>query len=291
MTTTQRRPRRQKKTPSHSPRTILVDTRDANSQAAEFVYAVAAALGLDIVELPHAEDASKVVHIQVSGNTVYADARQWHYPEHEATFEHWLVSKCFPRAEHNTVWATVQTGNGSYPLLAVAMAYATAGATAGGTLFVDADAAGTLTDTILEATDHAIEALDFDFSMPSPHIYLLNAPVWEGVTLMLQRNSTNQYNSVLLADTTDTARQHFRHVVVNCGADLFIAQRLAADGAQVVHVDDFSRPLYVKFDPYKKLDYASHRIPDYGTRRDFEFIYTNTRRRKGMRRWMERGDL
>lgn len=269
--------------------TILVDTQDATDQAAEFAYAVAAALGLNIVELTDAGDDPKAAHVQVSGNTLYADGRQWHYPDHEATFERWLVSKCFPRADHKTVWAVVQTGIDSYPMLAAAMAYATA-ETDTGTLLLDADAAGTLTETILATTEHAIEVLDFDLSMPSPHIYLLNAPVWAGVTMMLQSNGANPLNSVLLADTVAASRQHFCHVVINCGADLFMAQRLADDGAQVVHVDDCSRPLYMKFTPHKRLDYASHRIPDYGTRRDFEFIYTNTRRRKGMRRWMERGD-
>lgn len=289
MTTTQRKPRRGKKAPPPSLMTMLVDTQDATEEAAEFVYAVAAALGLDIVELTDADESPKAAHVQVSGNTLSADAKRWHFPNHGATFERWLVSKCFPRAAHNTTWAVVQTGIDSYPLLAPAMAYATT-ADDSNALLIDADAAGTLTETILTTTEHAIDVLEFDFAMPSPHIYLLNAPVWAGVTMMLQVDGSNPLNSVLLSDTVAAARQHFRHVVINCGADLFMAQRLAADGVQVVHVDDFSRPLYVNFDPYRKLDYSSHRIPDYGTRRDFEFLYTNTRRRKAMRRWMERGD-
>ena len=290
MTTTQRRSRRQKNAPSHGLRSVLIDTQDATGPAADFVYAVVAALGLDIIESPDAGDTTNVVHIQVSGNRMYAGDRQWHYPEHEATFEHWLVSQGFPRATHNTVWATVQTGHDNYPLLAAAMAYAASETAAHRTLLLDADASGALTTTILDDTDHRVEVLEFDRFLPSPHIYLLNAPVWEGISLLLQQHGANPLNSVLLDDTVAAARHHFHTVVVNCGADLFMAQRLAADGAQVVHVDDFSRPLYVQFEPHKKLDYSSHRIPEYGTRRDFQFIYSNTRRRKGMRRWMERGD-
>ncbi|HIY85636.1 MAG TPA: hypothetical protein H9822_04220 [Candidatus Yaniella excrementavium] len=290
MTTTQRRFRRHKATASYSLRPVLIETHDATGPATEFVYAVVAALGLDLAEPSEAEDTNTVVYVQVCGSTLYADDKQWNYPEQQATFEYWLVSQCFPRVAHNTVWATVQTSHDHYPLLAAAMAYATTGIAASGTLLLDADASGALTDTILDATDNSVEVLDFDLALPSPHIYLLNAPIWEDVTLLLQRHGANPLNSVLLDDTVAAARHHFHTVVINCGADLFMAQRLAADGAQVVHVDDFSRPLYVQFEPYKKIDYASHRIPEYGTRRDFQFIYTNTRRRKGMRRWMARGD-
>lgn len=287
MTTTQRKHLGKQKAPAAT--TVLVDTQDATEAAAEFIYAVAAALGLDIVELLDADDLPKAAHVQVSGNVLSTETRQWHYPDHEPTFEHWLVTKCFPRVEHQTTWAVVQTGTDHYPLLAAAMAYA-ATERDNATLLIDADAAGTLTDTILQSTAEAIQILDFDFAMPSPHIYLLNAPVWAGVTMMLQVNGANPLNSVLVNETSKAARQHFGDVVINCGADLFMAQRLAADGAQVVHVDDYSRPLYVQFEPHKKLDYASHNIPDYGTRHDFEFIYKNTRRRKSMRRWMKRGD-
>lgn len=265
----------------------MVDTRDATEAAAEFIYTVAAALGLETVELAEADDTAKAASIQVSGNTLYSNAKQWHYPDHDATFERWLVSQCFPRQETSTAWAVVQTGADAYPLLSAAMAYAVAD---NGALLVDADAAGILTTTIQRDTDTAIEVLDFNQQLPSPHVYLLNAPTWAGVTMMLQADGGSPLNSVLIAETTVAAQQHFGHVVIDCGADLFMAQRLAAEGVQVVHIDDYSRPLYVDFEPYMKLDYAHHGIPDYGTRRDFEFIYKNTRRRKGMRRWMERGD-
>lgn len=284
MTTTQRKPPRGKKI---SPaQTILVDTRDATEAATEFIYAVAAALGLDTVELTDADDVPKAAHIQVTGNTLYADNRRWQYPDHEAKFERWLVSTCFPRTEHSTAWAVVQTGADAYPMLAAAMAYAVAN---DGAILLDADAAGTLSAAILEETEYAIDVLDYDIGLPSPHIYVLNAPQWAGVAMMLQVNGKNPLNSILIAEATIAAQYHYPHVVINCGADLFMAQRLAAEGVQVVHVDDHTRPLYVDFEPYKKLDYAEDRIPDYGTRRDFEFIYKNTRRRKSLRRWMERG--
>lgn len=104
--------------------TILVETRDATEQAAEFVYAVAAALGLNIIEVTDCGDDPTAVHVQVSGNTLEAEARRWYYPDHEATFERWLVATYFPDAEQNTVWAVVQTGTDHYPLLSAAMAYA-----------------------------------------------------------------------------------------------------------------------------------------------------------------------
>ena len=287
MTTTQRKLTRSAKPPPETHFTVLVDTQDATEDAAGFVYAVIAALGLESVELADADDAPKAASIQVSGKTLFAGNRQWHYPDHRATFEHWLVSQCFPRTETSTAWAVVQTSADAYPMLSAAMAYAHAD---DGALLIDADASGALTDAILQATDHGIDVLDFDFDLPSPHIYLLNAPTWAQVTMMLQVNRANPLNSVLLVDTLHAAQHHFAHTVINCGADLFMAQRLAAEGVHVIHVDDFSRPLHVKFTPYKTLDYFSHRIPEYGTRRDFEFITTNRRRRKGMRRWMQRGD-
>lgn len=64
--------------------TVLVDTQDATEQAADFVYAVVAALGMDIVELTEADDTPKAASIQVSGNTLYANNQQWYYPDHEA---------------------------------------------------------------------------------------------------------------------------------------------------------------------------------------------------------------
>lgn len=267
--------------------TVLVDTQDATEQAAGFVYAVVAALGMDIVELTEADDTPKAASIQVSGNTLYANNQQWYYPDHETAVEHWLVSCCFPHVEAPTVWAVAQTSTDTFPMLGAAMAYAH---TSDGALLIDADASGTLTETILEDTDHAIDVLDFDFELPSPHIYLLNAPRWAGVAMLLQANRKSPLNSVLLADTLHAAKQHFAHTIVDCGADLFLAQRLAAEGVRVIHVDDASRPLHVNFTPHKKLNYFSHRIPKYATRRDFEFIAVNTRRRKTMRRWMQRGD-
>lgn len=267
--------------------TVLVDTQDATAQATEFVYAVVAALGMHLVELADADDTATAANIQVSGNMLSADNRQWHYPDHEAAFEHWLVTKCFPRVEHSTVWAVVQTGLEPFPLLSAAMAYSHAD---DGALLIDADASGALTEAILHATDHAIDVLEFDLDLPSPHIYLLNAPTWENVTMMLHVNRNNPLNSVLLIDTVHAARHHFAHTVIDCGADLFLAQRLAAEGVQVIHVDDHSRPLYVNLQPYKQVDYHAHRIPEYATRRDFEYIVNTTRRRRGMRRWMQRGD-
>lgn len=267
--------------------TVLVDTQDATVQATEFVYAVVAALGMRIVELADADDTATAANIQVSGNMLSAQNRQWHYPDHEAAFEHWLVTTCFPRVEHSTVWAVVQTGVEPFPLLSAAMAYAHADDNA---LLIDADASGALTETILRATDHGIDVLTFDLDLPSPHIYLLNAPSWEKVTMMLHVNRGNPLNSVLLIDTVHAARHHFAHTVIDCGADLFLAQRLAAEGAHVIHIDDHSRPLYVNLQPYKQVDYHSHRIPEYGTRRDFEYIVNTARRRRSLRRWMQRGD-
>ena len=52
---------------------VLVDTR-ASDDAARFVYAVIAALGMDIVELADAnDDASYAATIQVGDNTIVAD--------------------------------------------------------------------------------------------------------------------------------------------------------------------------------------------------------------------------
>jgi len=264
---------------------VLVDTQDATPEAAEFVYTVVAALGLRLVELADADETPPAASLQVSGNMLATAARQWHYPDHEAAFEHWLVTTCFRRVDQSTVWALVQTSVDSYPLLAPAMAYAHAD---DGALLIDADASGALTDTILQATDHAIEVLEFDLHLPSPHIYLVNAPSWRDVTMMLHVNRSNPLHSVLLRETVHAARYHFAHTIIDCGADLFLAQRLAAEGAHVIHIDDDSRPLYVDLEPHKRLDYFSHRIPEYGTRRDFEFIVNTTRRRRSMRRWMQR---
>lgn len=287
MTTTQRKPIRGKKAPPVTKLTVLVDTQDATEEAAEFVYAVVAALGLDIVELTDADDSPPAASVQVSGNMLYAADRQWHHPDHEAAFEHWLVTTCFRRVEQSTVWALVQTGIEPFPLLSAAMAYAHANTSA---LLIDADASGALTNNILRATDHAIDVLTFDMTLPSPHIYLLNAPSWQYVTMMLHVNRANPLNSVLLPETIHAARYHFAHTIIDCGADLFLAQRLAAEGAHVIHIDDHSRPLHVNLKPHKQIDYYAHRIPEYGTRRDFEYIVNTTRRRRGMRRWMQRGD-
>ena len=265
----------------------MVDTQDATPQATEFVYAVVAALGLNIVELADTADHPVAANVQVWGNTISAGDRQWHYPDHEAAFEHWLVTTCFRRVKDSTVWAVVQTGVEVFPLLAAAMAYAHA---ADGALLIDADATGKLSQTILDATDHSIEPLAFDRDLPSAHIYLLNAPRWHHVTMMLDAQRSNPLHSVLLRDTVHAARHHFAHTVIDCGADLFLAQRLAEEGAQVVHVDDESRPLYVHLKPYKRINYFSHRIPRYGTRPDFEYLVSATRRRRRMRRWMQRGD-
>lgn len=267
---------------------VLVDTSSASDDAARFVYAVIAALGMDIVELADAnDDASYAATIQVGDNTIVADHKQWHYPDHEATFEHWLVTTCFPSSVDPTVWALVQTGSERFKMLAAAMAYAYQDQ---GVVLIDADASEALSRSILEATDDAIDILTFDFEMPSPHIYMLNAPTWEGVTMLLQVDRANPLNSVLLPETLQAAKYHFAHTVIDCGADLFLAQRLAAAGSRVIHIDDGARPLYIDLTPHKRIEYFSHDIPPYGTRRDFEFIVHNTRRRAGMRRWMQRGD-
>lgn len=287
MTTTQRKPARGKKTPPVSTATVMVDTQGATPQATEFVYAVIAALGLNLVELTDSSEQPVAASLQVWGNTISAGNQQWHYPDHEAAFEHWLVTTCFRRVKDSTVWAVVQTGVEVFPLLAAAMAYAHAD---DGALLIDADATGKLSETILEATGHRIEPLAFDLDLPSAHIYLLNAPRWHHVTLMLDPKRSNPLHSVLLRDTVHAARHHFAHTVIDCGADLFLAQRLAEEGAQVVHVDDHSRPLYMNLEPYKRINYFSHRIPEYGTRRDVEYLVNAARRRRGMRRWMQRGD-
>lgn len=286
MTTTQRKLAPGKKSPPVTNLTVLVDTQDATDEAKNFVYAVIAALGLHTIEGADADDTPVAANIQVSGRTISAANRQWHVPDHQATFEQWLVTTCFRRVHDPTVWAVVQTGTETFPLLAAAMAYAHAD---DGTLLIDADATGTLTETILQATDHATEVLEFDLDLPSPHIYLLNAPSWHHVTMMLHVYPSNPLHSVLLRETLHAAQYHFRHTVIDCGADLFLAQRLSEEGAHVVHVDDHARPLFVDLDAYQRINYFSHRIPDYGTRRDFEYLVNATRRRRGMRRWMQRG--
>lgn len=287
MTTTQRKLPQGKKSPPVTDLTVLVDTRDATADATDFVYAVIAALGLHSVELADADDTSVAASIQVSGNMISAANRQWHVPDHQADFEHWLVTTCFRRVKESTVWVVVQTGTETFPLLAAAMAYAHAD---DGALLIDADATGALTETILQATDYSVDVLEFDLGLPSPHIYLLNAPSWHHVTMMLHVNGSSPLHSVLLRETLHAAQHHFTHTVIDCGADLFLAQRLFEEGAQVVHVDDHSRPLFVDLAPFKRVNYFSHRIPDYGTRRDFEYLVNAARRRRGMRRWMRRGD-
>lgn len=287
MTTTQRSLTRGKKIPPVNDVTVLVDTQDATPQATEFVYAVVAALGLNLVELTDTANHPVAASVQVWGNTISAGGKQWHYPDHEAAFEHWLVTTCFRPVPHSTVWAVVQTGTVALPLLAAATAYAHAG---DGALLIDGDVTGNLSHTILEATNHQVEPLVFDLDLPSAHIYLLNAPRWHRVTMMLDATRSNPLHSVQLRETVDAARHHFTHTVIECGADLFLAQRLAEEGAQVVHVDDYSRPLYVNLEPYKRINYFSHRIPEYGTRRDFEHLVSATRSRRRMRRWLQRGD-
>ena len=287
MTTTQRRAPRAKTRQQAINATVLLETHDATEEAATFVYAVIAALGLDSIELADADETPVAASIQVSGNLISAANRQWHYPDHEAGFEHWLVTTCFPRVENSTVWAVVQTGLDTFPLLSAAMAYAHSD---DGALLIDADATGALSDIILQATNHQVEVLQFDRELPSPHIYLLNTPKWHHVAMMLHVNRSNPLHSVLLRETVHAARYHFAHTIIDCGADIFLAQRLAQEGAHVVHVDDHSRPLHVDLAPHKYLNYFSHRIPEYGTRRDFEYIANTTRRRRGMRRWMRQGE-
>lgn len=267
--------------------TVLVDTTDASDDAARFVYSVIAALGLGIAEFPEPDDASYAATIQVRGSTITADTNQWHHPENKATFEDWLVRTCFARVSDPTVWAVVQTGSERFEMLSAAMAYAYQN---DGALLIDADASEALSRRILEATDNAIEILAFDFDLPSPHIYMLNAPTWEGVTMFLQVDRANPLHSALLTDTLTAAKHHFAHTIIDCGADLFLAQRLAAVGSRVIHIDDCTHPLYVDLMPYKRIEYFAHDIPPYGTRDDFESIVHNTRRRANMRRWMQRGD-
>src|SRR5699024_6654558 len=160
-------------------RPVLIETHDATGPATEFVYAVVAALGLDLAEPSEAEDTNTVVYVQVCGSTLYADDKQWNYPEQQDTFEYWLVAQCFPQVASNTAWDTVQTSPHHDPLVAAAMAYATPGIAASGRVLHDADASRALTDTMLDATDNRVEVLDFDLARPSPHIYLLTAPIWE----------------------------------------------------------------------------------------------------------------
>ena len=287
MSTTQRKLRQGKSTPPVTLMTVLVDTTDASDDAARFVYSVIAALGLEFVELADAEDAPYAATIQVRGNTILTGNNQWRHPGHEAAFEDWLVTTCFARVSDPTVWAVVQTGSERFELLAAAMAYAFQG---DGALLIDADAAEALSQTILKATDDAVESLDFDFDLPSPHIYMLNAPTWEGVAMLLQVDRANPLNSVLLPDTLQAAQYHFAHTIIDCGADLFLAQRLEVAGSRIVHIDDCTRPLYVDLTPYKRIEYFAHDIPPYGARDDFELIVHKTRRRGSMRRWMQRGD-
>lgn len=287
MTTTQRKPTRGKKAPPVTRMPVLVDTTGATQAAAHFVYAVVAALGMEIVEFIDADDDPAAANIQVRGNTIVVDNHQWHYPDHRGAFEDWLVSKCFPNTADPTVWAVVQTSTERFDMLAAAMAYAYRD---DGALLIDADASEALSRHILTATEHAIEVLRFDFDLPSPHVYVLNAPKWEGVSLLLQSDRASPLNSVLLPDTLQAAQQHFAHTIIDCGADLFLAQRLAASGTRVIHVDDCARPLHVKLTPYKRIDYFAHNVPQYAARQDFEFIVHNTRRRASMRRWMQRGD-
>jgi len=267
--------------------TALVDTTRADDDAAYFVYAVIAALGINIVELHDADDGPYAVTIQVRGSTILAQDHQWHFPDHEATFERWLAETYFPAPEQSTVWAVVQTGAERFELLAAAMAYAYRD---DGALLIDADASTSLSQRIHSATQYAVDVLPFDFDLPSPHIYVLNAPRWEGVSMLLQTSRTNPLNSSLLINTVQAARRHFAHTIIDCGADLFLAQRLAAAGVRIIHIDDYSRPLHVELTPYKRIDYFAHTIPPYGTRSDFEFLVHNTRRRARMRRWLNRGD-
>lgn len=277
------------KAPPVSALTVLVDTRDATAAAETFVYAVIAALGMRIIEYDAADDTQYPVHLQVSGNTVYSGDHQWQYPDHETTFERWLVTKYFPHVNNPVVWAVVQTSYDTFPILSAAMAYAQVHAE-DKVLLIDADAAEALSRHILDDTNHAIDLLEFDFELPSPHIYLLNAPVWHGVTMLLHAGQANPLNSVLLTDTLQAARHHFDHTVIDCGMDLFLAQRLAAEGALVIHIDDHSRLLHVDLDTHWQVNYFRHNIPVYGTRRDFEFVVKSTRGRRSLRRWLQRGD-
>lgn len=287
MTTTKRHRIRAKNAPPGSNTTVLVDTEDATPPAAHYVYAVCAALGVQPVTLDATTDDDLAATIQVTGNTLISGVHQWTYPTQNNVFEHWLVNTCYPKVSNPAIWAVVQTGKDPYPLLAAAMAYAHQKT---GALFIDANAAETSSSLILEAAGQTLNTLDFDFDLPSPHIYLLNTPRWEGINLLLKTGQANPLSTVLLTDTVHAARHHFSHTVVDCGADLFLAQRLNDEGAHVIHLDDYTRPIHVKFSPHKRVDYYSTRIPEYGRRRDIEFIVHNTRRRAALRRWMERGE-
>ena len=146
-------------------RITAVDTTRADDDAAYFVYAVIAALGINIVELHDADDGPYAVTIQVRGSTILAQDHQWHFPDHEATFERWLAETYFPAPEQSTVWAVVQTGAERFELLAAAMAYAYRD---DGALLIDADASTSLSQRIHSATQYAVDVLPFDFDLPSP---------------------------------------------------------------------------------------------------------------------------
>src|SRR5699024_11008131 len=79
--TTQRRLRWGKKPKQDTPRSILVDDQDGAVEATEFVYAVAAALGLVPRQRTEAANEPRVVKIAVIGTTLHAEDRQWHYLE------------------------------------------------------------------------------------------------------------------------------------------------------------------------------------------------------------------
>lgn len=288
MTTTQRHRHRRAKRQQATTTTVVVDTRDASAQATEFVYAVTAALGVNTIAFAEQADIPVAASIKISGNVISAAHVQWHYPQHETSFEQWLVTTCFQQVENSIVWAVVQTGDEVFPLLSAAMAYAHA---RDGALLVDAGAQGSLTETIREATYHHIDALKYDHYEPSAHITLVNTPTWHDVSLMLHTTQTNALQSAALNDIVRAARYHFLHTVIDCGADLFLGQRLAHHGARVIHIDDQSHPLYVDLQPYKTLNCHSHKIPAYGTGRDFQDISNTTRRRGRMRRWMKHGDV
>ncbi len=257
-------------------------------EAADFVYTVAAALGLVPRKCPETANEQPVVKIRVAGTMLHSEDHQWRYPEEATSFQRWLSHTYFPRPQHSTDWAVVQTGADTYPLLSAAMAYAVCN---DATLLIDADTSGSLSQTILSATDNDLAVLDIDERTPSPHICLLNAPYWAGLTMLLQADGVNPLSSKMLPDTLAAAHQHFAHVIINCGADVFRAQLLAAKGVRVIHVDDCSRPLYANFQPHKKVDYHRHRIPTYGRHDDFGVLAKTTRNRKMLRRWMQRGDL
>lgn len=269
-------------------RPVLVHQDRATDDCLSFVYAVIAALGLTLIDQQAEHDQDAVV-IELNGHRIAADNRQWHHPDHEAGFEHWLTTACFPAVRDPAVWAIVQTSTDTFPLLAPALAYAHSGPEHH-VLLIDADATETPSQHILTATDHAIPTLAFDFQLPSPHVYLLNAPRWHHVTMLLQVDRANPLNSVLLPETLRAAQQHFHHTVIDCGADLFLAQRLATHGVRVIHVDDYSRPLHTTVVPHRAVNYFNHRIPVYGTRRDFEFLVRSSAGRRTLRRWLAHGD-